>query len=308
MFHYIIKKGLISFFSLFLVMSLTFFLMKAIPGDPFIQEQVISKEILQSLYSHYGLDQPIFVQYFKYVKGFFYWDFGPSFIYQGRTVNQVIKEGFPISAILGLEALSFSLFFGVLFGSIAAIYKGKWQDYLMMALAMVWISLPGFLLASFLQYFFSIKLGWLPVARWGSFSHTILPALSLAAMPSCFIARMVRMSLLDVLQQDYIKTAYSKGLNSLQVIYKHALRNAIIPVISYLGPLSAQVLTGSFVIEKIFGIPGLGKWLIMSISNRDYTMIMGITVFYSFFLISIILLVDIIYGLIDPRIRKAKRI
>jgi oligopeptide transport system permease protein len=284
-------------------MTLTFFLMKSIPGDPFIQEQEIPKEILTSLYKHYGLDQPLYVQYLKYLKGFFTFDLGPSYIYQGRTVNQIINDGFFVSMTIGLQALVISVFFGITFGSLAALKKNRWPDTLSILIAIIGISLPNFLLATLLQYFFAIKLKLLPVARWGSFAHTILPSIALAAMPLAFIARLTRNNMIEVLEQDYIKTAYAKGLNHIQVIVGHGLRNALIPVISYLGPITTYVLTGSFVIEKIFGIPGLGQWLIHSISNRDYTVIMGLTVFFSILLMSIVLLTDIIIAFVDPRIK-----
>ncbi len=305
MFKYLIKKISICLFSMFIIMSATFFLMKLIPGDPLMQEQEMPKEVMTALYKYYGLDQPLYIQYFKAIKGFFTLDFGPSMIYEGRTVNQIIKEGFPITLTLGLEALTLSLFLGISLGSFAALKKNQWQDSFSMIVAIIGISLPNFLFATLLQYIFAIKLNLFPIARWGSFAHSILPALSLAALPTAFIARLMRSSMAEVLKQDYIKTAYAKGLSTYSVICRHALRNAILPVISYLGPITAKFLTEVFVIEKIFGIPGIGQWLILSISNRDYTVIMGLTVFFSFILISVIFIVDIIYRLIDPRIEKA---
>lgn len=277
--------------------------MKAIPGDPFIQEQEIPKEILTALHKHYGLDDPLYIQYLKYLKGFITFDLGPSFIYQGRTVNQIIKDGFPVSFVIGVEALVLSIFLGLLCGSIAALKRNKWQDSIVMVIAILGISLPNFLLASLLQYIFAIKFQLLPVARWGSFAHSILPAIALSAMPTAFIARLTRSNMIEVLEQDYIKTAYAKGLNHFQVIFRHGLRNGILPVVSYLGPISTFVLTGSFVIEKIFGIPGLGQWLIHSISNRDYTVIMGLTVFFSMILMSVVFITDILMIFIDPRIK-----
>lgn len=277
--------------------------MKSIPGDPFIQEQEIPKEVLDSLYKHYGLDKPLIVQYLKYLKGFASFDLGPSFIYQGRSVNQIIKDGFQVSFCMGIEALSVAILIGITLGSLAALKKNSWIDTISIIVAIIGISAPNFLLASLFQYVFGIKLMILPVARFESFAHTILPVLALAAMPTAFIARLTRTNMIEVLQQDYIKTAYAKGLTSYQVVIRHGLKNALLPVIAYLGPVSAYIITGSFVIEKIFGIPGLGGWLIQSISNRDYTVIMGLSVFFSSILISIILLTDILLGLIDPRIK-----
>jgi oligopeptide transport system permease protein len=300
---YVFKKIFTFFLSCLFIVTLTFILMKSIPGDPFIQEQEIPQEILTSLYKHYGLDQPLYIQYLKYLKGFFTCDLGPSYIYQGRTVNQIIQESFFISMTLGLQALVLAIFFGITFGSFAALKKNRWPDTLAILIAIIGISMPNFLLSTLLQYFFSIKMKLLPVARWGTFAHTILPSIALAAMPTAFIARLIRNNMVEILEQDYIKTAYAKGLNHFQVIVCHGLRNALIPVISYLGPIATYVLTGSFVIERIFGIPGLGQWLIHSISDRDYTVIMGLTVFFSVLLMSIVLITDIIIAFLDPRIK-----
>jgi len=305
--RYLVKKALILIASLFVIASLTFFLMQAIPGDPFTQEQAIPEEILKAMYKHYGLDQPWYVQYGKYLKGIITWDLGPSFKYQGRTVNQIIQEGFPVSLTLGLEALFIAIICGVALGSIASLKHLRWQDHLTMTVAVLGISVPSFILATFLQYILAMKLDLLPVARWGSFSQSIMPALALAALPLAFIARLTRANMVEILQQDYIQTAKSKGLNNFQIICKHALRNALLPVITYLGPLTAAVLTGSFAVEKIFGIPGLGQWFVMSITNRDYTVIMGTTIFYSALLMLSVFFVDILYCLIDPRIRFAGR-
>ena len=300
---YLVTKFIYIIMTLFVIITLTFFLMKAIPGDPFSEEKAIPKEILDALHRHYGLSDPWYIQYFRYVKSVVTWDLGPSFKYKGRTVNAIINDGFPVSAALGAEALFLSISVGTLLGTIAALHQNKWQDYLAMMITVCGISIPSFILASLLQYIFALKLGWFPVARWGSFSHSVLPAISLAALPTAFIARLVRSNMLEVLQLDYIKAAKAKGLAPIQIIVKHALRNAILPVISYLGPLTANILVGSFVVEKIFGIPGLGQWFVNSITNRDYTTIMGTTVFYSIILLSTIFIVDIVYGLIDPRIK-----
>lgn len=300
---YILKRFFSNLLALWVIVTVTFFLMKAIPGDPFTQEKALPKEILDSLYKHYKLDQPLFVQYVSYLKSIVTWDLGPSFKYKARTVNEIISSGFPVSATLGLEAMLIALTLGITLGSIAALKQNLWQDYLSMVVAVIGISVPSFILAAFLQYFLSIKLDLFPVARWGTFQQSVLPALSLAALPTAFIARLIRANMLEVLSMDYIKTARSKGLTSRVVIIRHALRNSLLPVVTYLGMLTANIITGSFIIEKIFGIPGLGQWFINSITNRDYTVIMGITVFYSIILLSAIFIVDIIYGLIDPRIK-----
>ncbi len=303
MIRYLAKKAAILLASLFIVSTLTFFLMHAIPGDPFVQDKAIPEEILKALHKHYGLDQPLYVQYAKYMKGLLSWELGPSFKYQGRTVNDIISEGFPVSFILGLEALVIALFGGVALGAIASLKHQRWQDQMTMVIAVIGISVPSFILASFLQYLLAMKLDLLPVARWGSFSQTIMPAISLAALPMAFIARLTRSNMVEVLQQDYIQTAKSKGLNAWVILMKHVMRNALLPVVTYLGPLAAAVLTGSFAIEKIFGIPGLGQWFVMSITNRDYTVIMGTTIFYSAILLLCIFIVDLLYCFIDPRIK-----
>lgn len=303
MFKYLLKKIIILAFSLYLVITLTFFLIHIIPGDPLRDEDVIPEEIMKSLYSYYGLDKPLHVQYIQYFSNLLKGDLGVSFKYQGRKTNDILKEGFPISFTLGAEALFLALGAGICLGSFAALNRGRWQDQCAMILAVIWISIPSFILATALQYVFAIRLHWLPIARWGSVQQTILPALSLAALPTALIARLTRASMVEVLQEDYILTARAKGLSMIQIIKKHALRNALLPVITYLGPLTANILTGSFIVEKIFGIPGLGQWFIMSVSNRDYTLILSLTIFYSLFLMICVFIVDLLYCLIDPRIK-----
>jgi oligopeptide transport system permease protein len=305
--QYLIKRFFSNALALFVIVTITFFLMKAIPGDPFTQEKALPKEILESLYEHYKLNDPWYIQYLNYLKSIARWDLGPSFKYKARTVNDIINNGFPISATLGLEALLIALSCGIFLGSIAALKQHRWQDHTAMIVAVIGISVPSFILAAFLQYLFAIKLDLLPVARWGTFQQSILPALALAALPTAFIARLTRSNMLEVLSMDYIKTARAKGLSDTVVIFKHGLRNALLPVVTYLGILTANILTGSFIIEKIFGIPGLGQWFINSVTNRDYTVIMGLTVFYSMILLTSIFLVDMIYGWIDPRIKVGKR-
>jgi len=291
--------------SLYLIITATFFLMRAAPGGPFSGEKKLPPEIEANLNAYYGLDQPWYKQYFDYLVSIAQWDFGPSFKYKGQSVNDLINDGFPVSFMLGMEAIFLAVAFGVFLGVIAALRHNKWQDYSAMVFAVIGISVPSFIMASVLQYFFAMKLGLFPVARWETFAHTVLPALALASTPMAFIARLTRSSMLEVLSNDYIKTAKAKGLSGATITVKHAIRNALLPVVSYMGPLTAGILTGSFVIEKIFGIPGLGSHFVLSISNRDYTTIMGVTVFYSVLLLVSILLVDLAYGLIDPRIKLA---
>lgn len=303
MLKYISKRLLYMFLSLFLIVSATFFLMRAAPGGPFSAEKKLPPEIEANLNEFYGFDQPLYVQYFDYLKSVATLDFGPSFKYKGQTVNDLIGNGFPVSFMLGMEAILLALAFGVLLGVISALKHNKWQDYTAMIIAVLGISVPSFIMATALQYIFAMKLELFPVARWESWAHTFLPALALASTPMAFIARLTRSSMLEVLNNDYIRTAKAKGLSKPVITVKHAIRNAMLPVVSYIGPLTAGILTGSFVIEKIFGIPGLGLHFVTSITNRDYTVIMGVTVFYSILLLASVLIVDILYGLIDPRIK-----
>jgi len=301
--RYLGKRILFMTISLFLIVTATFFIMKAVPGGPFTSEKNVPEEIRAALEAKYGLDKPVHQQYLDYLKGVITWDLGPSFTEKSSSVNDMINRGFPVSAHLGLQALAIALFGGITLGVLAALKHNKWQDYSAMVIAVLGLSVPGFILASFYQYFFAIKWGILPIAKWDTFEHTILPSFALAALPLAFIARLTRSNMLEVLGQDYIKTAKAKGLSMFTTTVKHAIRNALLPVITYLGPLIANILTGAFVIERIFGIPGLGREFVLSITNRDYTVIMGTTVFYSIFLVVMILLVDIAYTLIDPRIK-----
>lgn len=277
--------------------------MKLLPGDPFQEEQSLPKEIYESLKTHYGLDKPWTTQYATYIKSVLQGDLGPSYKYKDRTVNSLIVENFPVSALLGLEALFIALTLGILFGSIGALKENQWQDYTILLLTTLGISIPSFILASLLQYFLAIKIHLFPLARWESFSHTILPAISLAALPTAFITKLMRSGMIDVLKSDYIKAAKAKGLPMLKILYRHTLRNAFLPVLTYLGQLTANILVGSFVIEKIFSVPGLGQWFVNSVINRDYTVIMGLTIFYSAILLLLIFFVDIAYKKLDPRIQ-----
>lgn len=304
---YILKKFSFLLVSLFIVATLTFLLMHAVPGDPFTEDKAIPEEILEAMYRHYGLDKPWYIQYGHYLKGLLTFNLGPSFKYQGRLVSDIISEGLPVSLILGSEALLLSICVGVTLGTISSIRHLRWQDHSVMLTAVIGISVPSFILASFLQYFFAMKLGWLPVARWGGFSHSVLPAICLSALPIAFIARLIRANMVEVLQTEYIQTARAKGVSTFRIIWHHALRNALFPVITYLGPLTTSILTGSFAVEKIFGIPGLGQWFVNSILNRDYTLIMGLTIFYSALLMLCVFLIDLLYTVIDPRIQLMKR-
>lgn len=297
-------KSIVSFLiTLWIIITLTFLLIRLIPGDPFSEEQALPEEIQENLRQHYGLNDSWTKQYGLYIKSIVTWNFGPSFKYKDRTVNDIIREGFPVSAILGLEALTLAISLGIFLGTLAALYQYHWQDSVAMLIATFGISIPGFMIAVLLQYIFAIKLGILPIARWGSFLQTILPALSLAALPIAFLSRLTRSNMIEVLRTDYIKTARAKGLSQSQIIISHALKNALLPILPYFGQLAANILVGSFVIEKIFGLPGLGRWFVMSVMNRDYTVIMGTTVFYGIIMLLFVYISDAMFRRLDPRLR-----
>lgn len=282
-------------------------MMKAIPGGPFTREKALPPQIEQAINEKFHLDDPLWKQYVDYLGRTARWDLGPSFKYQYKSVNDIISDYFPVSAQLGATAILLSLVVGLSAGTISALKQNQIQDYGTMFLAILCFSVPSFVIAGILQYFLAYRWQLLPPAMWGSWKHMIMPVLSLAALPTAVIARLMRSGMLEVLQQDYVKTARAKGLSSTKVMTKHVMRNAILPVVTYMGPLIAGILTGSFIIEQIFAVPGLGRSFVTSIQNRDYTVVMGTTVFYSLFLMGMNLIVDIAYAFIDPRIKLADR-
>ena len=292
-----------SILTLFVVITLTFFMMKAIPGGPFTDEKAIPSFVLEKMNARYGLNDPLYSQYFRYLINVLRLDLGPSYRYEGMTVNELIAGNFPVSALVGGVALILALLVGIPAGIISALKRGQWQDRLAMILATLGVTVPSFVIAAVMVYVFAWRLGWVTVGFWEGTSTAILPAITLAGYPAAFISRLVRSSMLEILQQDYIRTAYAKGLRERSVVYIHALKNAVIPVITYLGPLTAGILTGSFVVEQVFGVPGLGTFFVTSITNRDYTTIMGVTIFYSALLVSFNLIADVCLGFIDPRIK-----
>jgi len=304
--QFIFRRLIGAVITLFFIITLTFVLMSAIPGDPFTSDARVPEQVLENLRDHYGLNDPILVQYLKYLKGAILLDFGPSIKWNNQTVNELIATGFPVSAILGLQALAIAIFFGILLGIIAAFHHNKSFDYMAMIIAILGLSVPSFIFATILINFFAIKLQWFPVATWGTWQHSILPSIALAVAPMAYIARLTRSSILEVLSMDYIQTALAKGVTGYRFIIVHVLRNALIPVVTILGPITATILTGSFVIEQIFGIPGLGKYFVEGISDRDYPLILGTSFFYSAILVFFVILVDIAYGIIDPRIKLIK--
>lgn len=303
MLKYILKRLGSSVITIWVVVTVTFILSHAIPGGPFDREKPLPPEVKKNIEERYKLDKPVWWQYGDYIKNLVQLDLGPSFQQRGVTVNEIIDRGFPVSARLGIVAILLSLTIGLILGIIAALKQGKWQDNATMLLSTLGVTVPSFVLATLFIYFFAEKLKWFPVFGLTSPRHYVLPAIALSGFSMAFISRLVRSSLLDVVRQDYIRTAKSKGISDGSIIIKHALKNAILPVVTYLGPLVAGVLTGSFVIERVFTIPGLGRFFVDSIGNRDYTAILGVTVFYSLFLVICNLIVDILYALVDPRIK-----
>ncbi len=303
MWKYFLKRFGIMLVALFLIIVLTFTIMHAIPGGPFTSNKQVSEEVEAALNAKYNLDAPLHEQFFSYFGGILHGDFGPSYKYTGKTVNEFIASGFPVSGKLGLVTIVFVLIAAVPMGILAAVKNGKWQDMLLMGLATIGVTIPSFVIASILIYFFSFKLNILPTYGLDSWKGYILPAIALGGYSVSYITRLMRSSLLEVMGQDYIRTARAKGLSEAKVITRHALRNAMIPVITVLGPTVAGLLTGSFVIEKIFAIPGMGIYFVDSVTQRDYTTIMGMTIFYATFLMVMTFIVDIFYCLIDPRIK-----
>ncbi len=285
------------------IIVLTFCLMHAVPGGPFTSDRKATPEVEAALNEKFGLNDPLPVQLLRYMGGLLHGDFGPSYKYTGKTVNEFIETFFPVSAKIGLITVVFVLLAAIPMGIFAAVKNGKWQDMLIMAVATIGVTIPSFVIASLLIYFFSHQLGWTPAYWDWSATGYILPVVALGGYSVSYLARLMRSSLLEVMGQDYIRTARAKGLSEFKVITHHALRNALLPIITVLGPTVAGLLTGSFVIETIFAIPGLGKWFVNGVSQRDYTTIMGITIFYAAFLMAMTLIVDIFYCLIDPRIK-----
>ena len=300
---YIFKRAIMSLITAFLVATLTFFVMNMVPGGPFLAEKAVTPQAQAAMEAKYGLDKPLFQQYTTYMSGLLKGDFGLSIKKRGRTVSQIIGTKFPVSAKVGALALVLAVCTGIPLGAIAAFNRGKFIDNLLVVLSTAGIAIPSFLSSTVLIYVFTTKLNWLPSLGLKDAKSYIMPVMALALYPSFYMARLMRSSMLDVMGQDYMRTAKAKGVTTFKAIFKHALRNAILPVITYLGPLLAALMTGSFIIEKIFNIPGLGSEFVSSITSRDYPMIMGTTIFLAVFIIVMNLFVDIAYAIVDPRIK-----
>lgn len=288
---------------LWLVATVTFVLMHLVPGGPFDQEKPLPPEIKANIDAKYHLDQPVVTQYLYYLKDLLRGDFGPSYKYLGRSVNEIIRDTFPVSMQLGLWAVLISVIIGVGAGIIAAARPRSWMDHAGMFLATAGISLPSFVLGTFLIMIFSYRLHFFPAALWEGWRYGVLPAVTLALLPTAYIARLTRSSMLEVLHKDFIRTVRAKGFGERQVLLKHALKNSITPVVSFLGPLTATLVTGSFVVEFIFSVPGMGRYFITAVTNRDYPLIMGVTLIYAVLIVVANIVVDLVYTWIDPRMR-----
>ncbi|MFT5875788.1 MAG: oligopeptide transport system permease protein [Clostridium sp.] len=303
MVRFILKRLFSTVITIFVVITITFFLMRLMPGGPFSTEKKMNAQTLANLNKKFGLDKPVFEQYTLYLTNLSHGDLGPSMTYEGRTVNDIIAYSLPVSARLGVASMLFAMIVGVYMGIVAALHQGKWQDKLCMFISTIGITMPSFVVATLLIYVFAIKFRLFNAIGLNSAKDYILPAIALGGSAMAFVARLGRSALLDVVRQDYIRVARAKGLSNNVVIYKHALRNSLIPIVTYIGPLLAAVLTGSFVIEGLFGIPGMGREFIASIGNRDYTVLLGFVVLDATFLIVANFAVDILYAVIDPRIK-----
>lgn len=301
--RYIIKRFFYMFVSLWLIGTITFFLMHQLPGDPFTSTKKLDPQIMENLEARYGLDKPLIVQYGTFLKNTAKFDFGLSLKYRNRSVNDMIYDGFPKSLTLGLSAVAIGLVFGLSFGVIAALNNKGFFDYFVIIMAVVGVSVPNFVFASLFQYFMGREWGLFPVAGWKGPEYMVLPIVALGVRLIAQQARMMKTNMIEVMGSDYVKTAKAKGLTKTTVVMKHVIRNSILPIVTMLGPLIAGIVTGSFVIEKIFSIPGMGKFFVDAVNQYDYTLILGTTLFYAALLIFMVFLVDILYGFIDPRIR-----
>ena len=308
MLTYTLKRILQGVITVWFIATATFFAMHAVPGDPLQSDKAVSEEIRANLQSRYGLDKPLAQQYLIYLGNMITGDFGISFTQQNREVNDIIKEHFPVSATLGVLAIVVSGLSGILWGALTAVYRNRLPDVIIMALVIFGISVPSFVFAAIgqmglvsLNQFFETTI--LPIAGWGTVQHMLIPALVLGLGTTAFLTRLMRSSMLEIIDSDYTRTARAKGLPEGWIFLKHQLRNAVLPVVTVIGPSIAAITTGGFVVESVFAIPGLGRYFVQAVQQSDYTVIMGTTVFYGAFLVVMVIVVDLIYGLLDPRVR-----
>ncbi len=299
---YAVRRVLMALLMVFLLVTASFFLVKLIPGSPFTSEKMQAGN-KEAIYAYYGLDRPVYEQYFTYLGNLLRGDLGISYKIRAVSVNQIIADAFPYSLDLGLRAIGFALTFGLLLGIVAAYRRGKAMDTLTMVIAIIGTSIPSFIVGFLIQYLFAVRLKWFPVAQYRGFAYTVLPTFSLGLGMLATIAKYTRTSMLEVISADYVKTANAKGLSKRRIVFVHQLRNALMPIVTLLGPMVASVITGTFVVENVFAIPGLGRHYVTSVQNLDYTLIVGLTIFFAAFLVVMNLLVDFVYLLIDPRIK-----
>ncbi|HTB81736.1 MAG TPA: ABC transporter permease subunit [Opitutaceae bacterium] len=303
MLRFIARRILETIPVLFIIVTATFFMIRFVPGGPFTAEKVVTPEILRNLEAHYGLNKPLWHQYLDYLGSLLHGDFGPSFKYPNRTVNEIIADKLPTSLELGLLSLGVALGLGLTAGVLAAVKRNTWLDYAASGLAMTGICVPTFVMGPVLVLLFAIKFGWFNASGWYSPIDCVLPSLTLGFVYAAYIARLTRGGMLEVLNQDYIRTARAKGASEIRVIFRHALRGGLLPVVSFLGPAIAGILTGSFVIETIFQIPGLGREFVNSAFNRDYTLVLGTVLLYAVFVIALNLVVDVVQVWLNPKLR-----
>jgi len=305
---YIFKRFIQGIATVWFIATATFFAMHSVPGDPLLNDRAVTPAIRANLEAKYGLDQPLFTQYMIYLGNLSRGDFGISFTQENREVNDIIREHFPVSAILGVLAVLFAALGGVLWGSLTALYRNRLPDYIIMFLVILGISVPSFVVAALSQLSLVtlnnvVGQTLVPVAGWGTISHMLIPAMVLGLSTMAYLTRLMRSSMLEVINSDFVRTAKSKGLPPARVFARHQIRNAILPVVTVLGPQIAVITTGGFVVEIVFAIPGLGRFFVEAVQQLDYTVIMGTTVFYGAFLVFMVIIVDILYGYIDPRVR-----
>ena len=303
MLRFITSRFLQSLLALFLVITATFFMIRFVPGGPFTAEKAVTPEILRNLEAHYGLNKPLWQQYLDYLGSLARGDLGPSFKYPNRTVNEIIADKVPVSAELGALSLSLALVLGITLGTLAAVRRNMWADYTASAFGMIGISVPTFVVGPLLVLFFAIYLGWVNASGWYGPIDRILPSIVLGLAYAAPISRLTRGGMLEVLSQDFIRTARAKGASEFRVVTRHALRGGLLPVVSYLGPAVAGILTGSFVIETIFQIPGIGREFVNSAFNRDYTLVLGTVILYAALIMALNLVVDIVQAWMNPKVR-----
>lgn len=306
MVSFLLKRLLFMLLTLWIIITCTFYLIHLLPGTPLSNEERLPPEIRDQILKQYGLDQPLSVQYIQFIKNLLQGDLGKSLSYDGRSITDMLIQRFYASAFIGMQAILFGVLVGTTLGIFAAYKRGSWMDQLTTLIAVLGVSIPHFVFAGILSYWIGVKGKWLPPALWGSYEHTILPSLALSVYVIAQISRFIRTEMIEVLHQNYIKTAMAKGFSRQTAILRHGLRNAMIPGITILGPLTVNILTGSLVVENIFAVPGMGSLFVESIINNDYTLILGVTIFYSLLILMAFLLIDLLYGVIDPRIRLVK--